>query len=69
VKQPVLILAADDDPIIPLVNARIMARLLPNATLEIVPRGGHLFLLTHAAEVAPRIGAFLAAGDAVPGAE
>jgi hypothetical protein len=58
----VLILAADDDPIIPLVNARIMVRLLPNATLEIVPRGGPLFLLTAAETVAPRIGAFLAAG-------
>jgi poly(3-hydroxyoctanoate) depolymerase len=57
--QPVLIMAADDDPIIPLVNARIMARLIPDATLEVVPRGGHLFLLTHAETVAPRIAAFL----------
>jgi poly(3-hydroxyalkanoate) depolymerase len=58
-KLPVLIMAADDDPIIPLVNARIMARLLPDARLEVIPRGGHLFLLTHAESVAPRIAAFL----------
>ena len=59
-KMPVLVMSADDDPIIPLANARLMAWRLPHATLEVVPRGGHLFLLTHAAEVAPRIGAFLA---------
>jgi poly(3-hydroxyoctanoate) depolymerase len=60
-RLPVLVLAADDDPIIPLANARLIAWRLPNATLEVVPGGGHLFLLTHAAEIAPRIGAFLQA--------
>ena len=58
-RLPVLILAADDDPIMRLINARVMARLLPDATLEVVPRGGHLFLATHAETVAPRIAAFL----------
>ena len=58
-RMPVLVMAGDDDPIIPLVNARLIAWCLPNATLEVVPRGGHLFLLTHADEVAPRIAAFL----------
>ncbi len=58
-RLPVLVLAADDDPIIPLANARLIAWRLPNATLEVVPRGGHLFLLTHAEQVAPRIAAFL----------
>jgi poly(3-hydroxyalkanoate) depolymerase len=60
VKQPTLVMAADDDPIIPLVNARLMTKVLPRATLEVVPRGGHLFLLTHAETVAPRIAEFLA---------
>jgi poly(3-hydroxyalkanoate) depolymerase len=60
VHAPTLILSADDDPIIPLANARLLAWRLPNATLEVVPRGGHLFLLTHADSVAPRIAAFLA---------
>jgi len=60
-RLPVLVMAADDDPIIPLANARLIAWCLPNATLEVVPRGGHLFLLTHAETVAPRVAAFLAA--------
>lgn len=60
-RMPVLVMAADDDPIIPLVNARILTRLIPNARLEVVPRGGHLFLLTHADTVAPRVAQFLAA--------
>ena len=60
-RMPVLVMAADDDPIIPLVNARILTRLLPNARLEVVPRGGHLFLVTHADAIAPRVEAFLRA--------
>jgi pimeloyl-ACP methyl ester carboxylesterase len=38
-------MAGDDDPIVPLVNARLLARLIPNAELEIFDCG-HLFLLT-----------------------
>ena len=45
IRQPTLILAGSDDPIIPLVNARIMRRLLPHATSARVrrrpPRSGH----------------------------
>lgn len=59
IDRPALVLAADDDPIVPLVNARILARGLPNARLHVVPDGGHLFLITHAAEVAPVIRRFL----------
>jgi pimeloyl-ACP methyl ester carboxylesterase len=58
-----LVLAADDDPIIPLANARLIAWRLPRATLEVVPRGGHLFLLTHAAAMGPRIAGFLLGGS------
>jgi poly(3-hydroxyoctanoate) depolymerase len=60
-RMPVLILAGDDDPIIPLANARLIAWRVPNATLEVVHGGGHIFLLTHAETVAPRIASFLAA--------
>lgn len=45
-EQPTLILAGDDDPIIPLVNARFLASRIPDATLEVIEGGGHLFLLT-----------------------
>ena len=57
-RQPTLILAGSDDPIIPLANARIMARLLPDATLHIYD-DGHLGLLTRAHGLAPLITDFL----------
>lgn len=58
IRQPVLILAGDDDPLIPLVNARIMARLLPDARLHVYA-DGHLGLVTSADELAPRVAGFL----------
>lgn len=57
-KQPVLVLAGDDDPIIPLVNAKVIARLVPRSTLHVY-RGGHLGILTEADELAPVIETFL----------
>ena len=60
VRQPTLILAGDDDPIIPLVNARIMHRLIPRSELKIY-HGGHLALVTDAGHLAPLVEAFLAA--------
>jgi poly(3-hydroxyalkanoate) depolymerase len=59
VEQPALVLAADDDPIVPLVNAQMLARRLPNGRLHVVTDGGHLFLLTHPTEVAPVVESFL----------
>lgn len=46
IKQPTLVLAGDDDPLIPLVNMKIMNRLLPNSQMKIFEGEGHLFLLT-----------------------
>ena len=62
-RQPTLILAGDDDPIIPLANARIMHRLIRGSQLHIY-HGGHLALVTEAAELAPVVDGFLAAGSA-----
>ena len=62
IRQPTLIVAGDDDPIIPTVNARILARGIPNARTHIY-RGGHLALLTEPADVAPVIDEFLATDD------
>ncbi|MEH6584540.1 MAG: poly(3-hydroxyalkanoate) depolymerase [Halioglobus sp.] len=56
--QPTLILAGDDDPIIPLVNAKIMAARIPGSQLRVVDCG-HLFLLTRARVLAPEIEDFL----------
>jgi poly(3-hydroxyalkanoate) depolymerase len=60
IDRPTLVMAADDDPIIPLANARIIAGLLPKGRLEVVRNGGHLFLITHADQVAPVLEKFLA---------
>jgi pimeloyl-ACP methyl ester carboxylesterase len=60
-----LILAGDDDPIIPLANARLMHWLMPRSELHIYP-GGHLELAAHPERLAPAVEAFLDAGDAPP---
>ena len=43
----------------PPINARILARRIPNAELEIVPDAGHLLLIDHAEPLAERIATFL----------
>ena len=58
-RQPTLIVSGDDDPIIPLANARLMHRLIPDAQLHVF-HGGHLGLVTEAAQLAPVIDKFLA---------
>lgn len=58
VRQPTLILAGDDDPIIPLVNARTMARLIPRARLHVYS-GGHLGIVTESDTLAPVVSRFL----------
>ena len=57
-RQPTLIVSGDDDPIIPLVNAKIMHRLIRDSRLHVF-HGGHLGLATEAAELAPVIAGFL----------
>jgi poly(3-hydroxyalkanoate) depolymerase len=57
-RQPTLVLAGDDDPIIPLANAYLMTRLLPRARLHIY-HDGHLGLITSAHDLAPVIARFL----------
>jgi poly(3-hydroxyalkanoate) depolymerase len=44
--QPTLVLVGDRDAIVPAVNGRILAGLIPNARLQTVPEAGHLFLFT-----------------------
>jgi poly(3-hydroxyalkanoate) depolymerase len=61
-RQPTLILAGDDDPLIPPANARLLRRLIPNSRLHVY-HGGHLSLVTEAAALAPVVDAFLTAPD------
>jgi poly(3-hydroxyalkanoate) depolymerase len=65
VRQPTLILAGDDDPIIPQLNARILHRLIPRSEL-IIYHGGHLDLVTQAGNLAPLVEAFLGAETPSP---
>jgi poly(3-hydroxyalkanoate) depolymerase len=57
--QQTLVLAGDDDPIVPVINGRILARVIPNARLEVIHGGGHLFLLERPAELGALIAKFL----------
>jgi poly(3-hydroxyalkanoate) depolymerase len=61
-RRPALILAGDDDPIIPLANARIMHRLMPRSELHIY-HGGHLDLVLQAEPMAAAVEAFLTAAN------
>jgi poly(3-hydroxyalkanoate) depolymerase len=58
IKQPTLVLAGDDDPLIPLTNMRVLANRIPNAQLHII-NDGHLFLLTQADVIVPLVTTFL----------
>jgi len=58
IRTPTLIVAGDDDPIIPAINAQVMARLIPDAELHLY-RGGHLALVTEAPALAPVVERFL----------
>jgi pimeloyl-ACP methyl ester carboxylesterase len=55
--QRTLVVAGLDDPVVPLANARILHRLLPHSTLHLHP-GGHVDLISNAAELAPIIEMF-----------
>jgi poly(3-hydroxyalkanoate) depolymerase len=57
--QPTLVLAGDDDPIVPLANGRMLARLIPRARLHVVEGGGHLFLIERGPEMAKLVTQFL----------
>jgi poly(3-hydroxyoctanoate) depolymerase len=59
ISQPTLILAGEDDRAIPLANARLMARRMPNAELHVVEDGGHAFLLDEPESVIDEIRSFL----------
>ena len=59
-RQPTLIMQGDDDPLVPLVNAKIMHSLIPHSKLYIF-HDGHLGLGTSAQELAQVVDQFLTA--------
>ena len=56
--MPVLILMGRNDGIVPASHGQMIANLIDNSVLEVVP-GSHLFPFTHAADISLRISAFL----------
>jgi pimeloyl-ACP methyl ester carboxylesterase len=54
-----LVVCGDDDPLVPLVNARMLAERIPRARLEVVERAGHLLLWDEPERIAPQIGRFV----------
>ncbi|PLP97714.1 poly(3-hydroxyalkanoate) depolymerase [Cupriavidus pauculus] len=57
-RQPTLVMHGNDDPIVPLANAKILAARIRQAKLHVID-DGHLFLVSRATEVAPVIRGFL----------
>ena len=60
--QPTLVLMGGDDPLVPPINGRILAGLIPNAELRMID-DGHLFMVTRPTESAALIEELLAGGS------
>lgn len=67
-KAKTLVMMGEADQIVPVANGHILKTLIPNAKLHVVPGGGHLFLVSRAAEVIPLIRDFYDGGEAWQGA-
>ncbi|WP_395362676.1 alpha/beta fold hydrolase [Streptomyces sp. YH02] len=63
---PVLALAGDNDLVTPSSHTEVIAGLLPDAELVIVPDGGHLVMLEHPEAVTDRLADLLVRAGAVP---
>lgn len=61
ITAPTLVVAGDDDPVVPTANARLLAAGIGGSRLRVIPGGGHLILLDSPEVVAPLIGDFLGA--------
>jgi pimeloyl-ACP methyl ester carboxylesterase len=61
--QPTLVLAGDDDPLIPVINGRALAALIPKARVQIVSGAGHLFVFEQPEKAAALVHDFLASPE------
>jgi poly(3-hydroxyalkanoate) depolymerase len=59
IQHETLVISGDDDPLVPVENARMLASRIPRARLEIVERAGHLFVWDEAEQIGARIDRFL----------
>jgi len=58
-KAPTLVMGGDDDPLIPLVNIKLLYWLIPKSYLHVMRGGGHLFMVARANECAAIVRRFL----------
>jgi poly(3-hydroxyoctanoate) depolymerase len=58
---PTLVISGVDDPLVPTKNAHVLAKRIPDARLNLIPGGGHLWLIEHASASAATVDEFLAA--------
>lgn len=58
--MPVLVMADNDDQLIPVTNAHFLHNAIPGSRLELFEGGGHLFMLSHPEKFAETLGDFLA---------
>ena len=58
-RQPTLVMAGDDDPVVPVLNAHLLAWRIPQSEFHVIRGGGHLFLIDQPEDVAPRVTRFL----------
>jgi len=65
---PTLILAGDEDQVVPAWNARFLHALIPDSRLKLIEGGGHLFMLSHPREFVMELERFLDANAAVESA-
>lgn len=63
IPHPVLVVTGDDDPLTPVVNGMLLARMLPNARLLVCPGEGHLIVMDADSIAHPAIRDFLTAQD------
>jgi pimeloyl-ACP methyl ester carboxylesterase len=59
VTTPTLVFCGTQDPLVPVQNAHLLARRIPRARLELIPRGGHLWMLEHPEASAALVDEFL----------
>jgi poly(3-hydroxyalkanoate) depolymerase len=62
IRHETLVVCGDDDPLVPVANARLIAQRIPRAQLAVVERAGHLLLWDEPERVAPQIGQFVGWG-------
>ncbi len=69
IAQPTLLLWGDDDQVTPLRHGRRLARVLPDADLEVYPDCGHIPMVEAAGQTTRDLAAFLAADRAASTAQ